>query len=38
MVKDKGETPVETGFISTEWVEVLKGLDENSIVVSDQIK
>jgi len=38
VLKDKSEVPVETGFISDEWVEILKGIDENSVLVSDQIK
>ena len=32
-IKDKKEKEtVETGFISNEWVEIVKGLDENSII------
>ncbi len=34
-VKGKGLITVETGFISTEWVEILSGLDENSIITLD---
>lgn len=30
-----GEIMVETGFISNDWVEILKGLDENSILLTE---
>ena len=35
-VKDKGQIIVETGFISTEWVEIKSGIDENTIITLDQ--
>jgi multidrug efflux pump subunit AcrA (membrane-fusion protein) len=34
-VKGKGLIVVETGFVSTEWVEILKGLDENTVITLD---
>ncbi len=34
-VKGKGIVVVETGIVSTEWVEIIKGLDENSTLVLD---
>ena len=39
-VKLKGgdEITVETGFISNDWVEIVKGLDENNIIIADKIK
>ena len=37
-IKGKGETMIETGFISNDWVEIKSGLDENTTVISDQIK
>ncbi len=39
-VKLKGgdEITVETGFISNDWVEIIKGLDENTIIIADKIK
>lgn len=33
----KGKTKVETKFISNEWVQVLKGIDENTILETDNI-
>ena len=35
-VKGKGQTIVETGFISNDWVEILKGLDENTVITLNQ--
>ena len=35
-VKGKGKVIVETGFISTEWVEITKGIDENTTITLDQ--
>ncbi|HTA60888.1 MAG TPA: HlyD family efflux transporter periplasmic adaptor subunit [Bacteroidia bacterium] len=35
-VKDKGQVIIETGFVSTEWVEVKGGIDENTILTLDQ--
>lgn len=35
-VKDKGQVTVETGFVSTEWVEITKGIDENTTITLDQ--
>jgi len=37
-IKDKGDIVVETGFISNDWVEILKGLDENTIIEADKTK
>jgi len=37
-IKGKGETEIETGFISNDWVEIKKGLDENTTISTDQIK
>ena len=37
-VKGVGEITVETGFISNEWVEILNGLDENSIILTEKTK
>jgi multidrug efflux pump subunit AcrA (membrane-fusion protein) len=37
-VKNSDPITVETGFISNDWVEIIKGLDENSIIVTDKIK
>lgn len=34
-VKDKGDVIIKPGFVSGEWVEVLSGLDESSIIISD---
>ncbi|MDA3905017.1 MAG: HlyD family efflux transporter periplasmic adaptor subunit [Bacteroidales bacterium] len=35
-VKDSGIITVETGFISNDWVEILSGLDENSIILTEK--
>ena len=35
-VKDKGQIVIETGFVSTEWVEVKSGIDENTTLTLDQ--
>ena len=37
-VKDIGEIKVETGFISNDFVEIKKGLNENSIILAEKIK
>jgi len=37
-VKGGDEIIVETGFISNDWVEIVKGLDENSIIITDKTK
>jgi HlyD family secretion protein len=37
-IKDKGLVPVQTGFISGEWVEIKSGVDENSVLITDQLK
>jgi HlyD family secretion protein len=37
-VKSKGETPVEIGFISNDWVEIKKGLDGTETLISDKVK
>ena len=31
-VKDKGLVPVKTGFVSTEWVEIKSGIDDNTTI------
>jgi hypothetical protein len=37
MVKgNKAPHKVKTNFISNEWVHVLEGIDENTILVSDK--
>jgi HlyD family secretion protein len=38
LVKGKGEVKVETGFISGEWVEIIDGIDQQSVLISEQIK
>ena len=35
-VKDKGQVMVETNFVSTDWVEIKSGIDENTIITLDQ--
>jgi multidrug efflux pump subunit AcrA (membrane-fusion protein) len=37
-VKGKGPVQVQTGFISGEWVEILSGVDESAVLLSDQNK
>jgi HlyD family secretion protein len=37
-VKDKGRVKVKPGFISGEWVEIREGLDESSVITTDQLK
>src|ERR1035437_3520985 len=34
-IKDKGKITVETGFVSNDWVEITKGLDENTVITLD---
>jgi multidrug resistance efflux pump len=34
-VKNKGMVTVKTGFVSGDWVEILNGVDENSIIIRD---
>jgi multidrug efflux pump subunit AcrA (membrane-fusion protein) len=36
LVKSEGAVIVETGFISNEWVEILSGINENSIIQSEK--
>lgn len=36
--KEKGELSVKTGFISGDMVEILEGIDENSTLITDQVK
>jgi len=36
LVKGKGEVEVETGFISNEWVEILSGINENSVIQAEK--
>ena len=35
-VKDKGQVTIQTGFISTDWVEVKSGIDKNTIITLEQ--
>lgn len=37
-IKDKGNATITPGFISSEWVEILSGLDENETIISDIVK
>lgn len=37
-IKGKGDIIVETGFISNDWVEILKGLGENTTIETDKTK
>lgn len=32
-----GKTKVETKFVSNEWVQILKGLDEKSVIITDNL-
>ncbi len=32
-IKGAGKTTVETGFFSNDWVEIIKGLDENTVII-----
>ncbi len=34
-LKDKGDTVIQPGFISSEWVEVTSGLNENDVLILD---
>jgi multidrug resistance efflux pump len=34
-VKGKGQVIVQTGFISNDWVEVVNGLDEKTVIISN---
>ena len=36
LVKGEGEVKVETGFISNEWVEILGGINENTVVQAEK--
>lgn len=36
--KEKGPVTIKAGFISGEWVEILEGLDENTVILNDNIK
>jgi len=36
LVKSKGKVTVTTGFVSSDWVEILNGVDENSIIIKDK--
>ncbi len=36
-VVGKGMTTVETGFVSTEWVEILSGIDENTVITTEHL-
>jgi multidrug resistance efflux pump len=38
IVKGKGKVKVSTKFISNKWVQVLSGIDENTILITDDIK
>jgi len=35
-VKGEGKVKIETGIISTDWVEVKGGIDENTILILDK--
>ncbi len=35
-VKGKGKVKIETGIISTDWVEVKSGIDENTVLILDK--
>ncbi|HWY37041.1 MAG TPA: HlyD family efflux transporter periplasmic adaptor subunit [Bacteroidia bacterium] len=37
-VEGKGEVTVVPGFVSNDWVEILSGLDENTIITTENIK
>jgi multidrug efflux pump subunit AcrA (membrane-fusion protein) len=37
-IKGKGEVTVKTGFVSSEWVEILDGLNESDEIVTENIK
>jgi RND family efflux transporter MFP subunit len=37
-VKGKGEVDVKTGFVSSEWVEILDGLNEGDEIVTEKLK
>lgn len=37
-VDGKGEVAVETGFVSGEWVEIIKGISASETIVTDQVK
>jgi len=37
-VKGEGKTKIETGFVSTEWVEIINGIDENTSLVLEENK
>jgi len=37
-VKGEGQVSIETGIISTEWVEVISGIEENTILVFEKNK
>lgn len=36
LVKSEGAVEVETGFISNEWVEILSGINENSVIQAEK--
>jgi RND family efflux transporter MFP subunit len=37
-VKGKGQVKIETGIISTDWIEVLGGIDENTTLILEKNK
>lgn len=37
-VKGKGNVTIKPGFISSEWVEILSGLEETETIISDIVK
>lgn len=37
-VKGKGNVTIKPGFISSEWVEIVSGLDQNETIISDIVK
>jgi hypothetical protein len=37
-VKGEGKIKIETGFVSSEWVEVIRGVDENTTLILEKNK
>lgn len=37
-VKGEGQVGIETGIISTDWVEIISGIDENATLISEKNK
>ena len=36
LVKSDGEVKVETGFISNDWVEIINGINEHSVIQAEK--